>query len=115
MALLLRSSVSRARKGRSCSGKTPAILLFALKTHGRSGKWQKRRPLARRRSAQRVTNAKQRAAWLAGDLPPKEKRRTVISLLFVLMSQALASKLQIDVSSPRAQRPFGFSDVLFCL
>lgn len=50
-ALLLRSSVSRARKGCSCSGKMPAILLFALKTHGRSSKCQKRRPLARSRLA----------------------------------------------------------------
>lgn len=44
MALLLRSSVSRARKGCSCSGKMPAILLFALKTHGGSSKRQKHSP-----------------------------------------------------------------------
>lgn len=33
MALLLRSSVSKARKGSSCSAKIPVILLFALKTN----------------------------------------------------------------------------------
>lgn len=33
MALLLRSSVSRLRKGSSCSAEIPAIRLFALKTH----------------------------------------------------------------------------------
>lgn len=44
MALLLRSSVSRARKGCSCSGKRPAILLFALKAHGGSSKCQTRWP-----------------------------------------------------------------------
>lgn len=70
--------------------------------------------LARSRLAPSVKNVAPSAAALDGNLPPTEKH-AVISLLFVLMSQALANKLQIDVSSPRAQRPFGFSDVLFCL
>lgn len=127
MALLLRSSVSRARKGSSCSGKTAMILLFALKTHDGFSKCQKNshtRPAARaavafprtlpispkRHKCQTVRRFARRQPATQREAP-----HAIIPLLFVLMSQALANKLQIDVSSPRVQRPFGFSDVLFCL